>query len=112
MHRTAMIEGWTVNVTEFVTKTMNDNTFMYEVFTYVPDSMAEGNGPSDPDVKGQMGLVFGRLCFPGAVALGCTFTEDELLAECDRQFGALAGFSKMKLVARMLKTLRKAKPRK
>jgi hypothetical protein len=112
MHKTAMKKRWTVDVAEFVTKAMNDKAFMFEVFTHVPDSMTEDNEPPNPDDKGQVGIAFGRLCFPGAVALGYPFTEDELLAECDRQFGALAGFGKMRFVARMLKTLRKAKPRK
>ena len=99
-----------MDVTEFVTKTMNDKAFMFEVFTHVPESTTEDGGPSNPNEKGQMGIAFGRLCLPGAVALGCTFTEDELLTECDRQFNALAGFAKMRFVARMLKTLRMARP--
>ena len=101
-----------MDVTEFVSKAMNDKAFMFEVFTHVPDSMMGDNETSNPSDKGQVGMAFGRLCFPGAVALGCTFTEDELQLECDRQFGALAGFSKMRFVARMLRTLRGAKPRK
>ena len=56
-------------------------------------------------------MGFGRLCFPGAQAMGCTFTEDELKAESDRQVNMLKGFGKIRFGARVLKTLRKAKPR-
>ena len=100
---------WTVDVTEFVTKAMNDRDFMLEVFSYIPDSMLKGEGPAGPDERGQMGLVFGRICFPGAQAMGCTFTEEELTAESDRQFGMLKGFGKIKFGALMLKTLKKAR---
>lgn len=102
---------WTVDVTEFVTKAMNDMDFMYEVFTHIPDSMEQNADQTNPNAKGQIGLAFGRLCFPGAQAMGCTFTEDELKAESDRQLNMLKGFGKIRFGARMLKTLRRAKPR-
>ena len=65
-----------------------------------------------PDAQGQMGKMFGWFCWPGAQAMGCVFSEDELMAECDRLFGALKGFGKVRFGARVIKTLGKAKPKK
>jgi hypothetical protein len=61
-----------MDVTEFVTKAMNDKDFMLEVFTHIPESMTRSEVTSNPDARGQMGLAFGRLCFPGAQAMGPT----------------------------------------
>ena len=98
-----------MDVTEFVTKAMNDRGFMFEVFTHIPESATRSDMMSNPDTRGQIGLAFGRLCFPGAQAMGYDFAEDELMAESDRQLGTLNGFDKVKFGARMLKTLRKAR---
>lgn len=93
---------------------MNDKNFMYEVFTHIPDSMMQEGAAEKavPDAQGQMGKMFGWYCWPGAQAMGCSFTEAELMAECDRQFKALGGFKKIKFGAGMIKTLGKAKPKK
>jgi hypothetical protein len=44
--------------------------------------------------------------------MGCAFTENDLVAECERQVNALRGFGKAKFLVRMIKTLGKAKPKK
>ena len=98
---------------EFVSKAMNDRDFLLEVFKQIPDELVNEKGamPIAEDEKGQMGKVFGRYCWPGAQAMGCTFTEDELVAECDRQFGELRGFAKVRFGARAFKVLGMAKPK-
>lgn len=101
-----------MNVTEFVTKVIKDKNFMFEVFTHVPDEMLGENGVAKEGDQGQLGRVLGRYCWPGAQTMGCTFTEDELVAESDRQVSAIRGFGKAKFFVRMIKTLAKAKPQK
>ena len=101
-----------MDVTEFATKAINDKNFLREVFTYVPDEMMKDEDQIDESEKGQghIGKLFGKYCWPGAQAMGCTFSEEELIAECDRQVEALKGFKKAKLVVRMIKTLAKTHP--
>ena len=101
-----------MNVTEFVTKVMNDKNFMYEVFTHIPDSMMSEENQGNSDQQGELGKSFGKFCWPGAQAMGCTFAENDLVAECERQVNALRGFGKAKFLVRMIKTLGKAKPKK
>lgn len=97
---------------EFVTKAMSDADFMLEVFKQIPDDMLskDGSVPIGEEERGQMGRVFGRYCWPGAQAMGCTFTADELAAECDRQYNALRGFRKARFGVRAFKMLGMAKP--
>ena len=99
-----------MNATEFATKAIKDKSFLREVFTYVPDEMMNEEVAGSEENEGQIGRLFGRYCWPGAQAMGCTFSEAELLEECDRQISALKGFKKAKLVMRMIKTLAKTHP--
>lgn len=100
-----------MNVTEFVSKAMKDKNFLFEVFTHIPDELLKANEGNEEN-KGNMGKVFATFLWPGAQAMGCAFSEDELTAECDRQVDALGGFGKAKFFVRMIKTLGKAKPQK
>lgn len=43
-----------MDVTELVTKAMNDIDFMYEVFTHIPDSMGQSEDQASPDARGQL----------------------------------------------------------
>ena len=96
---------------EFVSKAMNDTGYMLEVFKHLPDEMLQ-EGAIPEEFKGQIGKVFGKYCWAGAQAMGVECTEEELIAECDRQYNALGGLAKVGFMPRMIKTLGTAKPKK
>ena len=100
-----------MDVKEFVGKAMSDKAFMLEVFKHLPDEMVQ-EGAIPEEYKGQIGKGFGKFCWSGAQAMGVDCTEEELIAECDRQYNALSALAKVGFFPRMIKTLGTAKPKK
>lgn len=97
---------------EFVLKAMADKKFLFEVFTHVPDSMMKDDENASSYESGEMGKLFADYCWPGAQAMGCEFSQEELQAASNQKVLALRGLQKGKFVWRMLSTLAKAKPKK
>ena len=104
-----------MDVAGFISKFIKDKDFMYEVFTHVPPEEVDqfkGNGQSQNDAgDGQSFKDVAHLCWYGAQAMGYGFTEEELTAEGDRQFGAMGGFAKFRFLLRMVKTYNKVAKR-
>ena len=97
-----------MNAAEFVSKATQDKDFLVEVFKHIPDELiaqqsakAEAEGANQAD-------TFATYLWPGAQAMGCDFSKEELLAECEKFFNGLGGFAKVKFVARFAKCMSKA----
>ena len=94
-----------MDVQEFVTRSVKDKGFMVEVFKYIPDEMLDEEVP-ESETGPAPGLA--RHLWPGAQAMGCTFSKDELRAECEKAVGGLGTFGTVKFVAQFAKCMSKA----
>ncbi|MBQ9068355.1 MAG: hypothetical protein IJ131_04715 [Eggerthellaceae bacterium] len=97
-----------MNAGEFVSKATQDKDFLVEVFKHIPDELlAEQTAKAEAGEANQADTC-ATYIWPGAQAMGCDFSKEELLTECEKFINGLGSLAKIRFVARFAKSMNKA----